>query len=67
MLANLILSVHPSCKWFVQTSASNICRLIDEIRTTDGFRQGAAWVDLEAEACISLGPRGTLCMNGTEW
>lgn len=46
-MSNLLLGVHPSCRWFVQTGASNWNRLIDEIRRTDGQRAEAASVDLE--------------------
>jgi hypothetical protein len=46
-VANLMLGAHPSCEVFVQTSASNWNRLIDELRRTDGRRVNAVWIDLE--------------------
>jgi hypothetical protein len=46
-VANLILAVHPSCRWFVQTTGSNWNRLINEIRLTDGQRKEAAFIDLQ--------------------
>jgi hypothetical protein len=52
-LANLALGVHPSCRWFVQTTRSNWNRLINEIRLTDGVRANATWVDLEPGGDLS--------------
>jgi hypothetical protein len=45
-MANLLLGVHPSCRAFVQTTQSNWCRLINELRKTDG-RAGVPFIDLE--------------------
>ena len=47
-LANLYLGAHPSCEAFVETTSSNWCALINDLRVTDG-RRSEAWrlTDLE--------------------
>jgi hypothetical protein len=46
-VSNLMLGAHPSCRWFVQTTGSNWNRLINEIRSTDGVRKDAPWIDIQ--------------------
>lgn len=51
-LANLYIGVHPSCVAFVETTSSNWCEIINDIRLTDGYRAKAPLVDFETSPYI---------------